>query len=298
MPLDIFTNRAAVDVARLLHGRAEGTGYLCRCPVPTHGQGRGDRNPSLGVSDGRKGVVFHCFAGCTHHQVAAALEARGDLPPPVSAPIVATPRTRTTSAFARRLWTVSRPISGTLADKYLRSRGFTAQPPATIRFLPRYRYDALREFPCLIAAVQAPSREIIAVQLTFLGANGRKAPVTYPRRAIGPYADGILRLAPVAADMGIAEGFETSWAASLIHNMPVWATLSRDRFLIARIPPEVRRLTIFADNDKPGLESAEALLDARPDLETRIVAPPSRGDDWADLWERQARASKSRSNAE
>jgi hypothetical protein len=292
MPLDIFKNRTAADVARLLHGRAEGTGFLCRCPVPTHGQGRGDRNPSLGVSDGSKGVVFHCFAGCTHNQVSAALEARGDLPPPSAAPIVSTPRTRTTSTFARKLWSYSRPISGTLGDKYLRSRGFTALPPATVRFLPRYRYDAMREFPCLIAAVQAPAREIIAVQLTFLGADGRKAPVTYPRRAIGPYADGMLRLAPVASELGIAEGFETAWAASLIHKIPVWATLSGDRFMIVKIPPEVSRLTIFADNDRPGLAAAAALVDARPDLHIATVTPPRAGDDFANVWLRQSRSTR------
>ncbi len=44
----------AGDIARLLHGRPEGTGFLCRCPVPTHGKRRGDMRPSLGVSDGRE----------------------------------------------------------------------------------------------------------------------------------------------------------------------------------------------------------------------------------------------------
>jgi len=292
MPLVALKNYTAAEVAAILHGHPEGSGYLCRCPVLTHGKGRGDRRPSLGVSDGRCGVVFHCFAGCSHDQVAAAINNFAGSPLPAPSPIVGGVKPKTTSTFARKLWAYSRPIAGTLADKYLRSRGFTAPPPATVRFLPRYRYDAMREFPCLIAAVQAPSREIIAVQLTFLGADGRKAPVTYPRRAIGPYADGMLRLAPAGSHLGIAEGFETAWAASLIHNLPVWATLSRDRFLIVKFPPEVRRLTIFADNDKPGREAADALLSAGRDLEIDVVLPPCFGDDFADMWERQVRASK------
>jgi hypothetical protein len=74
MPLVALKNYKAAEVAAMLHGRAEGSGYLCRCPVPTHGKGRGDRRPSLGVSDGRRGVVFYCFAGCSHDQVAAAIE--------------------------------------------------------------------------------------------------------------------------------------------------------------------------------------------------------------------------------
>jgi hypothetical protein len=297
MPLVALKNYKAAEVAAMLHGRAEGSGYLCRCPVPTHGKGRGDRRPSLGVSDGRRGVVFYCFAGCSHDQVAAAIENLAGARLPVASPVLGGVKPKTTSTFARKLWSYSRPIAGTLAEKYLRSRGFTAPPPATIRFLPRYRYDAMREFPCLIAAVQAPSREIIAVQLTFLGADGRKAPVTYPRRAIGPYADGMLRLFPAEPHLGIAEGFETAWAAALIHNLPVWATLSRDRFLIVKFPPGVRRLTIFADNDKPGREAADALLSTGRDLEIDVVRPPCVGDDFADVWERQAGAASLRSYA-
>jgi hypothetical protein len=36
-----------------------------RCPMPEHGRGRGDRNPSLGVKlDLTKGLILHCPAGC------------------------------------------------------------------------------------------------------------------------------------------------------------------------------------------------------------------------------------------
>lgn len=37
---------------------------LVHCPMPDHGKGRGDHNPSLGVKLGAKGVVLNCFAGC------------------------------------------------------------------------------------------------------------------------------------------------------------------------------------------------------------------------------------------
>jgi hypothetical protein len=37
----------AADIARALGRRRSGKGYICRCPVPSHGRGRGDRNPSL-----------------------------------------------------------------------------------------------------------------------------------------------------------------------------------------------------------------------------------------------------------
>jgi putative DNA primase/helicase len=70
-------SRAAI-VALALKGRRNGDGYLCRCPVPAHGQGKGDRNPSLLIRDGdiEGRVVIHCFAGCDPRDVLAVLRAR------------------------------------------------------------------------------------------------------------------------------------------------------------------------------------------------------------------------------
>ena len=44
----------------------------------------------------------------------------------------ATPKTTSTHAVA--LWRGARPVAGTLAETYLRERGFDEPPPATIRF--------------------------------------------------------------------------------------------------------------------------------------------------------------------
>jgi hypothetical protein len=49
----------------------------------------------------------------------------------------------------------------------------------------------------MIAAIQAPTREIVAVQLTFPHSGGtRKADVLETRRTVGPAGEGALRLAP------------------------------------------------------------------------------------------------------
>lgn len=44
-----------------------------RCPVPTHGRGNGDRNPSLGVKydAGREKTIVNCFTGCSQDDVRA-----------------------------------------------------------------------------------------------------------------------------------------------------------------------------------------------------------------------------------
>lgn len=293
----------AASIARLLGGTREGAGYLCRCPVKGHGKGRGDKRPSLSVSDGRRAVVAHCFAGCKPKDVIAALAQLAAAPAAlIETPFTkfasrpAPPKTKTTIELALRLWKAAIPVAGTPAETYLLSRGLPPTPPATIRFLRSYRYDSGRHFPCLIAAVQAPSREITAVQLTFLDPSGRrKADVVYPRRAIGPLADGLLRLAPAADHLGLAEGFETAWATSLSHdNTPVWAVLGADRYAGVVLPREVRRVTIYADHDPPGLAGALGFFEHHPELEEVWISHPAKiGQDFAGLYEEECRQRRS-----
>ena len=155
----------AADIAKILGGKPEGAGYLCRCPVRSHGKGRGDLRPSLGVSDGDRGLIVHCFAGCDPREVLAALRKLAPDASPLRAP--ATPAggvpprraVKTTTDLALRLWRAAIDVAGTPAETYLRSRSLPASPPKTIRFLRSYRYDETRRFPCLVAAVQAPSRK-------------------------------------------------------------------------------------------------------------------------------------------
>jgi hypothetical protein len=67
--------KALVRVLERLDGvQQNGSGYKARCPVPGHGQGRGDRNPSLSVSEGSEGrVLINCRAGCRTVDVVAEL---------------------------------------------------------------------------------------------------------------------------------------------------------------------------------------------------------------------------------
>jgi putative DNA primase/helicase len=67
----------AVDIARALGGRRSGKRYICRCPVSSHGRGRGDRNPSLSICDGDRGLMVNCFAGCEPRDVLGVLRERG-----------------------------------------------------------------------------------------------------------------------------------------------------------------------------------------------------------------------------
>src|SRR6202165_3696845 len=93
---------------------------------------------------------------------------------------------------ARRLFAMSQPISGTIAEAYLRKRGIAAFHGAgALRFHPRCYYrpnaDAPTEtWPALIAAVTDLGGKITGAHRTWLDPSGeRKAPVDTPRRAMG-----------------------------------------------------------------------------------------------------------------
>ena len=150
----------AEAVAKILGGRRVSGGFLCHCPVVAHGKGRGDVHPSLTIADGDRALLYTCHAGCDPRAIRGAidnLDLRGE---PLYASAQnsssgsATPKT--TSARALALWRGARPVVGTPAETYLRERGFDEPPPATIRFLPRYRYEpGGKYYACMIAAISS-----------------------------------------------------------------------------------------------------------------------------------------------
>ena len=73
---------SAQQIATTLgNAKKVGNGYLASCPVPHHGQGNGDKNPSLSVTDGEDGnILFKCHGGCDQHTVFNAIKEMGLLP--------------------------------------------------------------------------------------------------------------------------------------------------------------------------------------------------------------------------
>src|SRR5215217_7848500 len=62
---------------RLKNVHQEGRGYKASYPAPTHGLGRGDRNPSLSINTDAEGnVLLRCFANCETETVVSALDLR------------------------------------------------------------------------------------------------------------------------------------------------------------------------------------------------------------------------------
>jgi hypothetical protein len=257
-------------IGKALNGQPKGNGYLCSCPVPAHGQGRGDRNPSLAVSESADGrLLMRCFAGCTFDDIRAELEARGllDNKPslvnhrkPIERPTVIS---HTPDPTALDKWRTSRPGEGTLVEDYLNRRGIVTVPPSI-----RFNEGSSQ----MVAGVQAPDGRLIAIQTTLLTAAAERG----GRRTCGSLGAGAFRGGPAAETMGIAEGVETALSAQMLFGVPVWASLGSQRLAKVELPPLVCKLFIFGDNDPPGWAAADAAYQAhhRRLEQVRIILPP------------------------
>ena len=278
---------SAHAVATALGGKSNGDGYVCPCPVPSHGKGRGDRNPSLTVRDGPGGLVVHCFCGCDWRDIKAELSLRGlheEMPRywPRSDQLRQRPSPRPIEPdrIALDIWAQSEPLNGTIAEQYLWRRGITLRPPALCHHNGR-----------MIAAVTVPYRGITAIQITPIKPDHTRG----DRITKGPLGTGAVRLGAAQRIMGVAEGTETALAAMILSGMPVWASLGSKRLHSVELPPIVEEAYIFSDNDAPGQEAAEKAAKVHTDLGRRVeIRRPPVGftdfNDWiiadADAWQK------------
>jgi hypothetical protein len=280
----------AAAIARALRGNKTGDGFLVRCPVVTHGKGKGDRRPSLSIADGDHGLLVRCHAGCDARNILDALRRRGllddrapfrdDAPARRCEPV----EHIEPDPKALALWRLAEPIIGTLAHRYLRSRGLSIDPPPSLRFVPALAYMPRISLPAMVAGLQAPDRRVIAVQVTYLDPRGdRKVQGATPRKTIGKMHGGAVRLGPAGDALGLAEGIETALAAMQLTGVPCWACLGSQRMARVAIPDTVRELHIFADADEPGRLAAEQTARANPQRRVVVHLPPDGFGDYADL---------------
>ena len=287
---------SAAAAAGTLSGKAMLDGYLCRCPVPSHGQGKGDKNPSLFVKDGDKSLLVHCFAGCDARDVLDAFRRRGLVDASGrAAPRAAPPvqRRRTDAALhqpdptAVERWRQAGPIAGSQAERYLRGRGLVIELPPSLRAINTVEHlVGSVGLPAMIAAVQAPTRRVVAIQVTWLEPRGdRKAQVAVPRRTIGALGLGAVRLGAAGAELGLAEGVEDALGAMQLTGVPTWACLGAGRMHRVQIPDNVRLLHVFADDDRPGRAAAERTATHHRAQGRRVVIrlAPAGVKDWADF---------------
>ncbi len=264
----------AQQIGIALKGRRNGNGWLVSCPCPNHGSGRGDRNPSLSVTDGDDDrLLLRCFAGCEFEDIVGELRARGladrDRPErrytaPRLIPKVEPDR------IALDIWAASEPIHGTIAEEYLQGRGILLTPST----LAHHR-------GAMVAIVEQPYHGITAIQKTPIKPDFHRG----DRMTKGPLGNGAVRLGAAQEIMGIAEGVETALSAMMLAGMSVWASLGGKRLHNVELPGFVRDVHIFADNDQPGREAAYRASDVHRELgrTVKIRRPPPQFKDFNDF---------------
>jgi hypothetical protein len=188
------------------------------------------------------------------------------------------PARRDTSDTARRLFAASKPVFGTLAERWFRQRGIALPADASaLRFHPRcyYRGATGREtWPALIAAVTHLGGAITGVHRTWLHPGGGKAPVDQPRRALGALAGNAVRFGSASDVLTAAEGIETALALKMVMpKMPVAAALSSAHLAALVMPSSLRRLYVAVDNDAAGAFALERLRSRCARIEIRPLAP-------------------------
>jgi len=172
---------------------------------------------------------------------------------------------------ARRLWSMSRPIHGTIAETYLRNRGITdLRNCGSIRFHPRCWYRAGEDdppgqvrdaWPALIASVRDGEGKLTGVNRTWLAPDGRgKAPVSTPRRAMGHLLGNGVRFGAAEDILAAGEGIETMLSLRQVATtLPMIAGLSANHLAALLLPPTLRRLYLVRDDDPAGRAAVEAL---------------------------------------
>ncbi len=210
-----------------------------------------------------------------------AEEARRFLKLPRSEPELVSKPIRSRAAVgsqetARRLFAISVPIEGTVAEAYLHRRGIArVHHGGSLRFHPRcyYRPDEhlpTETWPAMIACVTNLDGRITGVHRTWLDPDGfdrirlGKAPIDTPRRAMGDLLGNAVRFGPADDDVFVAgEGIETMLSLRcIVPTLSMAAALSANHLAAMVLSSSLRRLYIARDADPAG-DAVQATLAQR-----------------------------------
>ncbi len=262
------------------------------CPVCQTERHKGQN--ALTLADGTGGrLLLNCKkSGCAYRDILAAA---GITPGSYTAPDPAAIAQRKAeqhkavvkrAAQAQRLWQEAQPISGTLAETYLRGRGITCPLTDTLRFIPSCWHATAKRFPALVARVDGGDG--FAVHRTYLRSDGHsKADVEPAKAMLGAVQGGAVRLSDGPGPLAVAEGIETalSLASGLLRTpASIWAALSTSGLKSLYLPVKTGRLTIAPDGDDAGRAAAQSLAERAHRIGWQVsLLPAPNGRDWNDI---------------
>jgi hypothetical protein len=266
-------------------------------------EGHGDAGKWTDAATGEHGDLLDLIAKrCGHATLRETLdEARRFLampipPPPIEQGPRREPKAPTGSPeAAQRLFAASGSIAGSVVESYLRGRALTdLRRHGALRFHPRCWYrpskedapDVRNAWPALICAVTDLDGRITGVQRGWIDPETLdKAPVTYPRRAMGHLLGNGVRFGQAGEVMLFGEGVETTLSLKrLMPALPMIAGLSARHLAAVTFPPALRRLYVAREVD-PASDVAWRTLTDRAEEAGIEIAPlePMLDDANADL---------------
>lgn len=293
----------------LSNGRREGRYWLVGDVRNTPGRslyvrlvassgGRGQAGKWTDAQSGDHGDLLDVIAAsCDHRTLRETLdEARRFLSLPQPPPSPDRPRIPSkvptgTPEAARRLLAASRPIAGTIAATHLAGRLITDLTGCkALNFHPRCWYrpseddepDVLPSWPAMIAAVTDLDGTVTGVHRTWLTRDGSaKAPVAYPRRAMGHLLGNGIRFGTAGEVMIAGEGIETLLSLRQVMPMvPAIAGTSAAHLAAILFPAALRRLYVARDDDPAGAGALATLTERALPAGIEVVPLESRLDDF------------------
>ena len=291
--------RLVEEIGRFVKLVRKGREHFGLCPF------HNEKTPSFTVNEDKG--FFHCFGCGAHGDVVDWVQRFYDLefwdavkrlestdvrssssttPQPRHAAPDNDERERT--EYARGLWHRAKPATGSLVEVYLRSRAITIEPPPSLRYLAAAKHTPTGLIlPALVAGLTRwPSRHVVAIQRTFLRADGTdKAPVSQPRMTLGPARGCAVRLAVADTSLGLCEGVEDGLSIMQATDTPVWACLGTSGLRAVVLPPlpSASAVTIFADSDEGGEGAARELAERLVNEGRQVsMAHPPMGKDFND----------------
>ncbi|MGB3846813.1 MAG: toprim domain-containing protein [Sphingopyxis sp.] len=239
-------------------------------------------------------------ASCGHTAFRETLEeARRflSMPPPPEAPRNPAPAKAPTGSpeSARRLLAATKPLKASLGEAYLVGRSITdILPDYPLRFHPHCFYRASSDdarggrpaWPAMIAVVTDLAGTVTGVHRTWLDPETNdKAPIAYPRRAMGDLLGNGVRFGASGRVMAAGEGIETILSLrQVMPTLPMISGLSGAHLAAIAFPDMLKRLYVARDDDPAG-DAALATLSERASQCGIDVLPlePRHGDFNGDL---------------
>jgi putative DNA primase/helicase len=201
-------------------------------------------------------------------------------------------RLRSSFAYAMKLWEQSKSPKNTLVETYLHNRRCKLSLSVgtdIIRFHPTCPFGSFQVPAMLGLITDALTGDPIGVHRTAIKDDGSGKRVLgegiSSKMVLGRARGGVIRLRAFAEHLGIAEGIETALSASQVFGTAVWASLSKVGVAKFPVLKGVKRLTVFADHDAPGVQAAEQCCRRYQSagINAELRHPGKPGSDWNDF---------------